>query len=386
MFAEDAPHVILLQYGQNDFAIGAEFDESSGLKRGLQSMGVIVTSEAVDSPFVADPAETPSRMKRVGRNALTTLLAPAAALLALLLHLGLPNHQSPLPTHAYPVFLAWVLGITLLAAACMLGFPFLYPAAQRRLAAMRSMGPLVAVGILLLAVWDLVTLKFALLPLPHFPGPDMVFQSFLEDWSELANCAWHSLILLMSGYVSGVASGLICGVLIGWSPRVRYWGMPALKIIGPMPATAWIPLAMVICPGSFFAAMAIIALAVWFPVTMLTISGVSNVRMSYLDVARTLGAGRSYLIFRVAIPAALPSIFIGLFMGLGASFLTLVVAEGIGVSSGLAWYADEARSGMEYSKIYASLIITAIFFSVIMTLLFKVRDRVLVWQKGVIKW
>jgi len=346
-----------------------------------------VTTEAVNSPFVNnDAAETPSRGKQVARDLLTALLAPAAALLALMLHLGLPNQQTQIPTHAYPVFLAWVLGITLLAAEWMLGFTVLDPAAQRRLAALRSMGPLVAVGILLLAAWDLITLKFALLPLPHFPGPDMVFQSFLEDWSELADCAWHSLILLMSGYASGVASGLVCGVLIGWSPRVRYWGMPVLKIIGPMPATAWIPLAMVICPGSFFAAMAIIALAVWFPVTMLTISGVSNVRMSYLDVARTLGAGRFYLIFRVAIPAALPSIFIGLFMGLGASFLTLVVAEGIGVSSGLAWYADEARSGMEYSKIYASLIITAIFFSIIMTLLFKVRDRVLVWQKGVIKW
>ena len=50
---------------------------------------------------------------------------------------------------------------------------------------------------------------------------------------------------------------------------------------------------------------------------MLTISGIANTRASYLDVARTLGAGQSYLIFRVAIPAAMPSIFIGLFMGLG---------------------------------------------------------------------
>ena len=64
---------------------------------------------------------------------------------------------------------------------------------------------------------------------------------------------------------------------------------------------------------------------------MLTASGISNTRASYLDVARTLGAGRAYLIFRVAIPAAMPSIFIGLFMGLGASFLTLVVAETVGV-------------------------------------------------------
>ena len=58
-------------------------------------------------------------------------------------------------------------------------------------------------------------------------------------------------------------------------------------------------------------------MAVWFPVTMLTSSGIANVPVSYLDVARTLGAGRRYLIFRVAIPAAMPSIFLGLFMGLG---------------------------------------------------------------------
>ena len=58
-------------------------------------------------------------------------------------------------------------------------------------------------------------------------------------------------------------------------------------------------------------AIGIIALAVWFPVTMLTASGISNTRASYLDVARTLGAGRAYLIFRVAIPAAMPNIFIG---------------------------------------------------------------------------
>src|SRR5207244_5712927 len=104
-----------------------------------------------------------------------------------------------------------------------------------------------------------------------------------------------------------------------------------LKVLGTIPATAWIPFSMVGSPSAIVSAAGLIALAVWFPVTMLTASGVSNTRASYLDVARTLGAGRAYLIFRVAIPAAVPNIFIGLFMGLGASFLTLVVAETVGV-------------------------------------------------------
>jgi NitT/TauT family transport system permease protein len=202
----------------------------------------------------------------------------------------------------------------------------------------------------------------------------------------LLESAGNSLILLLSGYAVGVVIALVAGISIGWFAEARYWGMPLLKVVGPIPATAWIPLAMVVAPSARFSAIGLIALAVWFPVTMLTASGISNTRASYLDVARTLGANRAYLIFRVAIPAAMPSIFIGLFMGLGTSFLTLIVAETVGVKSGLGWYVSWAQGWAEYGKVYAALVIMAAFFSTIMTILFKVRDHILVWQKGVIKW
>src|SRR5438045_8492279 len=135
---------------------------------------------------------------------------------------------------------------------------------------------------------------------------------------------------------------------------------------------------MVVSPSGSIAAMGLVALAVWFPVTMLTISGIANTRASYLDVARTLGADQKYLILRVAIPAAMPSIFIGLFMGLGTSFLTLIVAETVGVKSGLGWYVSWAQGWAEYGKVYAALVIMSAFFSTIMTLLFTVPDRQLV--------
>jgi NitT/TauT family transport system permease protein len=222
--------------------------------------------------------------------------------------------------------------------------------------------------------------------MPYFPGPSGVLQSLVNDRALLFDSTWHSLLLLFGGYSLGVIVGLVSGICIGWFATARYWGMPVLKVVGPIPATAWIPLAMVISPSAMWSAVGLIALAVWFPVTMLTASGIANTRASYLDVARTLGAGRMYLIFRVAIPAAMPSIFIGLFMGLGASFLTLVVAETVGVKSGLGWYVTWAQGWAEDGKVYGALVIMAAFFSTIMTLLFAVRDRVLVWQKGVIKW
>ena len=307
------------------------------------------------------------------------LAVPGAGVVALGLHLFAAANQPPPEALLYTYFLSGLLIATVVAAAIQ---PLWSGLRKWR----RDTCPLIAAAVFFLVGWELVTSVLHLLPLPYFPGPSGVLLSLVNDRAVLFDSTWHSLVLLLGGYSLGVAVGLISGICIGWFPHARYWGMPILKIVGPIPATAWIPLAMVLSPSAMFSAIGLIALAVWFPVTMLTASGISNTRASYLDVARTLGAGRVYLIFNVAIPAALPSIFIGLFMGLGASFLTLVVAETVGVKSGLGWYVSWAQGWAEYGKVYAALLIMAAFFSTIMTALFKVRDRVLAWQKGVIKW
>src|SRR5262249_46380599 len=155
-------------------------------------------------------------------------------------------------------------------------------------------------------------------------------------------------------------------LLIGWFRVVHYWCVPVLKVIGPVPATAYVPLAMVLFPDRFFTCAALIAIAVWFPVNVLTYSRITNVPVAYLDVARTLGVGRTYLIFRVAIPAASSTIFVVLFMGLAASFLTLIVAETVGVKDGLGWYLNWQRSWADYARVYGVLVIMALFFSTIM--------------------
>ena len=309
-----------------------------------------------------------------------TLPVPVVVAIALTVHWFASKSELPNETLLYTKFLGCVLGAALVAV-CVQPLSFWL----RRW--LHDTGPIVAAVFVFLCGWEVVTAGLRWLPLPYFPSPAGVLQSLATDREMIWDSTWHSLLLLMQGYALGVALGLVSGICIGWFRFARYWGMPVLKVLGPIPATAWIPLAMVIFAShSMMAATSLVAIAVWFPVTMLTASGISNTPASYLDVARALGAGRAYLIFRVAIPAAMPSIFIGLFMGLGASFLTLIVAETVGVKSGLGWYLTWAQGWAEYGKVYAALVIMAVFFSTIMTVLFKVRDRVLVWQKGTIKW
>jgi NitT/TauT family transport system permease protein len=253
-------------------------------------------------------------------------------------------------------------------------------------ASLRSRAPWLFVLGLFLTIWEIATAKFAWLPLPFFPPPQAIIEVYTDDWPKLLASTLASVKLQLGGYVLGAAVGFLAGVSIGWSRAVGYWAHPVLRFIGPLPATAWLPIAMFTFPSSWSASTFLIALATAFPVTVLTWSGVANVSNAYYDVARTLGAKPSFLVSKVAIPAALPHVFVGLFMGLGASFAVLVVAEMIGVKAGLGWYLQWAQGWAAYANMYAALIVMSLLCSGAITLLFRTRDRLLVWQKGVVKW
>ena len=254
--------------------------------------------------------------------------------------------------------------------------------AERWLAAMPWFVAL-AVGV---TAWEVLTAKLEWLPRPFFAPPQALIAVYFDDFPRLGSSVAHSFGLLAYGYVIGAVVGFVTGVGIGWSRAVGYWLHPVLRLIGPLPATAWLPLAFFFFPSSFSASVFLIALATGFPVAVLTWSGVAGVNSTFYDIARTLGARPGFLILKVAIPAALPSVFVGLFMGLGASFSVLIVAEMMGVKAGLGWYLQWAQGWAAYSNMYAALLVMALMCSGLITLLFRFRDRLLAWQKGLLKW
>ena len=283
---------------------------------------------------------------------------------------------------AYTDQLAFLSGAVAvaLASAGVIGVRF--TAFQR----VQRLSPWMMALALLVAVWEAVTAKLGLLPLPFFPPPQAIVEVVIDDWEQLVAGIFASVRLLAAGYFLGAAVGFMTGVAIGWSRLASYWIHPVLRFIGPLPATAWLPLAFFVFPSSFSASIFLIALATGFPVTVLTWSGVASVNSAYYDVARTLGASQCFLVLKVAIPAAMPHVFVGLFMGLGNSFAVLVVAEMLGVKAGLGWYLQWAQGWAAYANMYAALLIMAFLCSGLITLLFRLRDRLLSWQKGLVRW
>jgi NitT/TauT family transport system permease protein len=234
--------------------------------------------------------------------------------------------------------------------------------------------------------YELATAKEGWLPLPYFVAPQAIVGVFKDDGTLLLECIGYSLRLLTIGYVCGAAIGCATGVAMGWSRRINYWLYPAMRTIGPVPATAWLPVAFVLLPTNTMASLFLLALAAWFPVALLTWSGVAGVSCTYYDVARTLGARDRFLIWKVAVPAALPSVFVGLFMGLGGCFVTLLVAEQLGVKAGLGWYLQWALGWGEWKKAWAALLIMVTLFSGLIALLFRIRNWALSWQQGLVRW
>ncbi len=331
------------------------------------------------------PAELPAALREAAvTGAWGSGLLAALAWFALgVLTLVWPNKEVGFSDWAFTTTFgvaALVVGLLLLAVA-VLGAH-----AGRWALRLRPAGQWLIAAPLLLALWELLTAKLGVLPPPFFAPPQSLIDVVAEDWPRLGLSTAHSVRLLANGFVLGALVGFGVGVWIGWSRVAGYWVHPLLRFLGPVPASALLPLAFFFAPSSYSAAVFLIALATFFPVAVLSWSGVASVNRSYYDVARTLGASEWFLVRRVAIPAALPQVFVGLFMGLGASFSVLVTAEMMGVKAGLGWYLQWSQGWAAYANMYAALIVMAALCSGLISLLFAVRDRVLSWQKGTVKW
>lgn len=238
---------------------------------------------------------------------------------------------------------------------------------------------------LALALWDILGTKLLLLPQPFFPGPARIIESFLMEGDYILQNTLYSLRLFTVGFLVGVAFGVCTGILIGWFPKVYYWVYPILKITGVIPAVAWMPFALTLFPTPFSAAAFLIVICAWFPVGSLTAAGISSTPKVHFEVAKTLGAKTPYLVFRVAIPHALPNIFTGIATANAFAFTTLVMAEMMGQPGGLGYYINASRVWSAYYKVFAAIIIMAILFSLIMRGVGAIQAWVLRWQRGLVK-
>jgi NitT/TauT family transport system permease protein len=315
-----------------------------------------------------------------GRELLKMVFPIGIMLLAYGITMSLPNiYPEGYVMEYYPVFLlvsALTYGISVVIA-CFI------PKLRNIIV---KYAYLIAACYVVVEFGDILTLKTGTMLLPFSPSPDRVLQALPKNVGIYWENFVASMLLLAEGVVAGLFSGFLTGLLMGWSKIANYWFAPLLKFIGPVPSAAWLPVAVAIMPSGHAAGVLLIAVAIWFPLALMLSGAIRSTDKRKIEAARVMGASESYILFHVALPAAVPDIFTALFMGLSSSFGALIISEQLGVKAGLGWYINWASTWGEYYKVFATVGIFIIIFYVLMSLLFKIRDHVMKWQQSVVRW
>lgn len=202
-----------------------------------------------------------------------------------------------------------------------------------------------------LILWQLLTDVFKVVSPFMLPSPLRVLNTFIfkltgglaPDGANLIQHILSSLKIALGGYAVGVFIGVPLGIAMAWSKKFERYAMPLFNLIRPIPALAWIPLMILWLGIGYLSKVGIIFFAAFISATINSYTGIKKTNQVHLWVARTFGATNKQMLFKVAIPTALPMIFTGLRLALGSSWVALVAAEMLAATRGLGYMIFVAR-------------------------------------------
>ena len=189
-----------------------------------------------------------------------------------------------------------------------------------------------------------------------------------------------SLTRVFGGFSLAALAAVPLGLLIGRVPLMRQILDPTLQILRPVPVTAWLPLAMILFGLGPRSAYFLVFLGAFYPILVNTIFGVRSVEPRLFEAAAMLGCRGSAQFARVVLPAALPSIFTGLRLGLGFAWVVIVVGEMTGVPTGLGAIIMEARQLSRTDIVICGMIVIGVAGFVCDRAVMLIGQRLLAWS------
>nr|WP_244941852.1 ABC transporter permease [Streptomyces rubrogriseus] len=233
----------------------------------------------------------------------------------------------------------------------------------------------VALGIALW--WALASAGFKL-PTP----PEVVDRaSTLISDGTLADDALASLTRVLVGFGLGTAVAVPVGFLMGWYGILRGLIEPWIQFFRTIPPLAIIPLAVVAMGIDETPKIFVIFLAAFLACVISTFQGVVNVDRTLINAARVLGAGDATIFARVVVPASTPFILVGMRVGLGSAWATLVAAELIAAQEGLGYRMQNAQLYYDLPTIFVGLISIGILGLLMDRVLLLAERRLTRWQE-----
>jgi NitT/TauT family transport system permease protein len=257
-----------------------------------------------------------------------------------------------------------------------------------RLKSPRFLGAL-AGYVLFATVWYLAVEVLALPRFAKLPG----ITSVVREWTSrdpvfglsiytpvYYDHIWTSLRRIAIAFGLATALGVPVGLLLGWSTTFREYVFPVFEVLRPIPILAWVPLAIIVFPGSETPVVFLTFLASFFATALNTQLGVRSIEPQYVLAAQCLGASRWQTFWHVIVPGSLPSIFTGLQVSVGVAWFSLAAAEMVSGQFGLGYLINTSYTLVQYPTIVIGMLTLGLVGLGTSAAVRLVGDRLMKWR------
>jgi NitT/TauT family transport system permease protein len=236
-----------------------------------------------------------------------------------------------------------------------------------------------------IVIWQLAcAYKFnVFINFENVPSPLVVLSALIKHAQE-AKFYLHILVSIrriLIGFVLATLIGISLGAVMGRSKIARDLVISYIEILRPIPAVAWIPLAILMWPTEESSIVYITFLGALFPIVLNTVHGVEQTPEVLVRAAQSLGAKPLHIFWHVVMPAALPSIATGLAIGMGVSWFSLLAGEIISGQYGIGYFTWNAYSLINYPDIVVGMLVIGLLGTLSTLAVRKLTQPLLSWQR-----
>jgi NitT/TauT family transport system permease protein len=212
------------------------------------------------------------------------------------------------------------------------------------------------------------------------PPPELVASRFVQAWLDgtIAPHALRTLGEILAGFGVGACAGVVVGYALARLAIVERLLSPYLVAFQAMPILIFAPLLALWFGPGITAKVVICALIVFFPIAIATMVGIRAVDARLLELARSLRATRRQIVTTLEIPAALPSIFGGLRVGVTLAVVGAIVGEWAGADRGLGLLVNIARGSLFDIPLLFATVLTIALLGIALYALVVLAERRLV--------
>lgn len=195
-----------------------------------------------------------------------------------------------------------------------------------------------------------------------FPAPSKIIVSFITGLinGEFTHDSVLSVSRILSGFLVGGGAGLLLGLVLGWSRRIRRVLDPIVAALHPIPKLALLPMALIIFGLGETSRTVMVSISAFFPMVISTMAGVMQINPTYYEVVENYGASKLDIFRKVVLPGSLPYVMSGARLSLKSALTMTIGVEMIYGTNGLGSVLWLAWETMRMTDLYSAILIVSI--------------------------